>query len=518
MRYGVVGLVFTFSVALNVCRAEISDDCATKVINPIVQRIVSDLKARAAETEDEKRQQLAQRVRNNLGHDLSQGTSLWICANRASGSDVGNRVDAQFASMLENRRIDVQAGTTNGGGGSTSLVPSGSVAGLLGLAVEYGGISESFNGTTVTFRTTPAKLLGAMAHIYGPDAPPPSDGTYAALQRVSMSVSFDTSRTTGASTDSGSELLANYQQLSQATVRILLIHDRDPLSPKNWREIRQKSTSISAQDFADAAAQLLGALTKQPAFDKTLDDALNAYDKIDVNLLDESVLKKTIADYFEEIQVITALIPDWRQRWDAYGAARLTLEKLNSDLYRKIAKAPTLSFEYDFTRPPAVSGTAADATPVPAVTAPDLSTMGLVYVASLFDSEYTLNATARFFNETQSGMSGNFRDFQLAGKWDIPVGRIPSFIAKGTLTFSGLFEHLHQKPLGVDLLINDQNVNQPGNIGIFQAKYSIPVRDSGLEIPISFTASNRTELIKEKEIRGNIGITFNLDKLFSRSK
>lgn len=93
-----------------------------------------------------------------------------------------------------------------------------------------------------------------------------------------------------------------------------------------------------------------------------------------------------------------------------------------------------------------------------------------------------------------------------------------SFVVKGTLTFSGLFEHLHQRPLGVDLLINDQKVNKPGNIGVFQAKYSIPIGDSGLQVPISFSASNRTELIHENEIRGNIGITFDLDKLFAKPK
>ena len=46
--------------------------------------------------------------------------------------------------------------------------------------------------------------------------------------------------------------------------------------------------------------------------------------------------------------------------------------------------------------------------------------------------------------------------------------------------FSGLYEHLHQKPLGIDLKIGDQTINQPGDIGVFQVKYSIPVGDSGV--------------------------------------
>jgi len=150
------------------------------------------------------------------------------------------------------------------------------------------------------------------------------------------------------------------------------------------------------------------------------------------------------------------------------------------------------------------------------VTPPDLSSGNLIFTASLGDSDYTVNASVNFFNDTLPTMKGNFRDFQLSGKWDIPLGGLPPVIAKGTLTFSGLYEHLHQKPLGINLTINDTKVNQPGDMGVFQVKYSIPVGDSGVQVPISFTASNRTELVKEKDTRGNIGITFDLDKLFSK--
>jgi hypothetical protein len=44
----------------------------------------------------------------------------------------------------------------------------------------------------------------------------------------------------------------------------------------------------------------------------------------------------------------------------------------------------------------------------------------------------------------------------------------------------------------------------------------ISVRGVGLQIPLSFSVSNRTELIKEKDVQANFGITFNLDALFSK--
>ncbi len=44
------------------------------------------------------------------------------------------------------------------------------------------------------------------------------------------------------------------------------------------------------------------------------------------------------------------------------------------------------------------------------------------------------------------------------------------------------------------------------------------VKGSGVKVPVSFTLANRTELIKEKEVRGTIGVTFDFDSLFSKPK
>ena len=52
-----------------------------------------------------------------------------------------------------------------------------------------------------------------------------------------------------------------------------------------------------------------------------------------------------------------------------------------------------------------------------------------------------------------------------------------------------------------------------GNIGFLQAKLTVPVKDSGVKIPLSITASNRTELIKEKDVRASFGVTLDLDAL-----
>jgi hypothetical protein len=73
-----------------------------------------------------------------------------------------------------------------------------------------------------------------------------------------------------------------------------------------------------------------------------------------------------------------------------------------------------------------------------------------------------------------------------------------------------------EEPLGQTVKVNDVTIARTGNIGLFQSKLTIPVKGSGIKIPISFTYSNRTELIKEKDVRGSIGFTLDLDSIFSK--
>ena len=52
-----------------------------------------------------------------------------------------------------------------------------------------------------------------------------------------------------------------------------------------------------------------------------------------------------------------------------------------------------------------------------------------------------------------------------------------------------------------------------GHIGVVQGKLTIPINGI-VRVPISVTWSNRTELIKQEDLRGQIGLTFDLDNVF----
>jgi hypothetical protein len=102
-------------------------------------------------------------------------------------------------------------------------------------------------------------------------------------------------------------------------------------------------------------------------------------------------------------------------------------------------------------------------------------------------------------------------------QFDLPLKEIQN-VGRPAISFSGQFLALLEEPLGQKVTLNGVTISRTGNIGVFQAKLSIPIKDSGVKIPVAFTYASRTELVKEKDVRGNIGITFDLDSLFAKAK
>jgi hypothetical protein len=112
------------------------------------------------------------------------------------------------------------------------------------------------------------------------------------------------------------------------------------------------------------------------------------------------------------------------------------------------------------------------------------------------------------------GMKKRIRDFNFSGQVDYKVGSLLGF---GDVTFflSGRYERQMENamdPMGTVVM------STKGDIAVGQIGMRIPIKGTGLKVPISFSFANRTELIKEKEVRGNIGFTFDLDTLFSNVK
>ena len=199
--------------------------------------------------------------------------------------------------------------------------------------------------------------------------------------------------------------------------------------------------------------------------------------------------------------------------------------KAQGGIRGKIDKSPILTLEYTDTRQGTMatmmSMASAGASPAtPGAKLPDLSNFKLILAGgTVGGTTLTANASLTLFNSNpQAPAKGRIRDFQLSGQADIPLREIQS-IGVPTLTFSGLFLSLRKQPLGMPVQVNGVNVNLKGNIGFAQAKISFPVKKgSGVNVPLSVTYASRTELNKEHDIRGSIGMTLDLDSIFAAVK
>jgi hypothetical protein len=187
-------------------------------------------------------------------------------------------------------------------------------------------------------------------------------------------------------------------------------------------------------------------------------------------------------------------VTGYARQFQAYTEAK------NSILDR-IARARVFTLEYTNNR---------------AVNAPDTSNFNFIAATGTGRRiDLTANASFTFFNKrpAAASLTNRFRDFQFAGQIDVPftLGDVGRF----EFWFSGRYERLLEDATtaaGINI------PNTKGDIAVGQIGLNVPIRGLGLKLPIALTFANRTELIKEREIRGNFGFTFNWDTLLSKLK
>ena len=113
-----------------------------------------------------------------------------------------------------------------------------------------------------------------------------------------------------------------------------------------------------------------------------------------------------------------------------------------------------------------------------------------------------------------------WRDMQIAVQAERLLGRGDPCASAGAGHPALAFEYLLQ-----DLRENAtvtfggfQYTVEKGRVHVAQAKLTIPVKGSGVKVPLSVSIANRTELLREKNVRGHIGVTFDMDVLTAAVK
>jgi hypothetical protein len=466
----------------------------------------------------------AQDAQGRMGTFLSPQTWLDAAALQgvpASGTAAStSAVKASVAPSVAQSRTDQQTTASAGTSGTTSAVSKGSVPSLLSFAEEYGGLTQSVSGSVTTVQGNVANIIKAIsAKEYEKSFTAGANNPFVrSVSKASFSIGLNTG-TTGSSTSTS----AQPSTFSSATAHIDLINYRDPRDKhweQTWRDLAQKQ----GQDIEDEVNKEVVTLKKSEAYNEwrnktqqTLTD-LATYEKTTNDAPADrdkkiSAALQGILDDFKTIDGISEVL--LKAKLAAYTKQKQSITDI-------INKSPVFSFEYTFTNQSSVQlPKSTTQTYAIGTTAPNLSNFNFIFGGPLSKNgavQITANASTTLFTSASSQLHLTpVRDYKFAAEVDIPVPAIAS-LAKSTVSLSGLFQGLLQEPLGQQVMVNGVAVKNTGNIVLGQAKWSFPVGTSGITFPISITVSNRTELIKEKDVKGTIGVSYNLDSLFSKQQ
>ena len=427
---------------------------------------------------------------------------------------VSKQEDAALFHRFEEGRIDKDATISGASGGTTSVTSKGSVPSLFSFAAEHGALTQSVENNQLVFRGNVANSIAALKfqdYITSYIKLHEQNALIRNIAQISFSASFNTASNNSTAVPSSN---ATSNSFAGASVHYDIYNHRDPRDARwgaDWAAVRQKVT-----DLANASGAFRRAIESQDT--KWPDEAKEALTKLGTNPTDDQIkaFLKALAD---DMVTRFGSSPNVKAAAQSVADALVSEGQFADAVNSKIMHSWTFSAEYSYVRQSSsqvpntiTGGPVSVASPLP-----NLSNFNLIFNSYLVaGSQLSINASTTVFDSIPMGSkTGRIRDYRVSAEVDIPLPEITN-IGKPTLTFSGLYLDLLQQPLGQQVLVNGVAESRTGSIGLFQAKFTIPVKGSGVKIPLSFTAANRTELVKETDVRGALGVTFDLDSLFSK--
>lgn len=419
---------------------------------------------------------------------------------------LARRESRKFVGDIQDIRVDKQVGGGSENAGSTSLVSKGLAPAILGFAAENGALTQGVSGTTITYRGNLVGTIEALRNQGFTMSVLDDSAATKLLRKLSYSFSFDTSRGNQAGT-----FVGDRQQLSSYSVRYEIKNDRDPRSP---------SYQAKWDALADADVQPLLDIATRIALDATAEPALDRWNtKARAAIIAKGARSERrdelIRQLDQELPSLDSFSPEVQRLLREFASRYDTLLKDHSAMRELISKGAIFTVEYVGDRRVGLVDTS------------NLKVIAEGDLLHLFGfgkgtTELTYNGAMTFFNSRPGPGMRRLRDFDHSLQLDYPfITGLGSFI----FSFAGKYKRFTENDLAPGSLITIPGgtitgaalANIKGDIASGQVKLSVPL-SNGIRIPISFTFANRTELIKEHEVRGNFGLTFDLDSLFARRR
>ncbi len=422
-------------------------------------------------------------------------------------------------------RMNKQLGSSGGATGVTSLVSNVAAPALIGLGVEYGAIQQNTTGNTTTLRANllgvSRVLLGEQQFSYCPEIAPEDCAPVSRwLRHFSGNASFEnTNSTTGtgtatpvtSTTPTPIDLFGNGFRMASWGARFDFTAT-DPSDPgfldRFGDVIQQLRTDQASADFTSAVSALFEGSAIE-AYREWLEQTL----PILKNAATPDQFKTKLGEQLDIlIAELKTLDANFRTKVIALGRASEDYFAVRDKLLQQI-QSRRFSLEY---------------TNLHALNQPTTSNLRFIFshqptAAPLL---ITANAAMTLYNSIPTGATtGRLRDVQAAAKIDRRLGMIPN-LGNAVLTVGGYYQWMKDDALieiGPGNVAPGSGIVLPGtaatllgtkgSIGIVQGRVTVPLNNT-IKIPLSLTWSNRTELIKESDTRGQIGVTFDIDSLF----
>lgn len=426
--------------------------------------------------------------------------------------------------QVERLRLNKLVGSSPGASGTTSLLSKVSVPGILGFATEYGGILQTNAGNVSTLR---GNLLGLTQMAFGAEQFPycpeidekncQSAGRW--LRRFSGSLSFGSVRgvTAAGSASAGStppvpvNLFGSEFRMNSWGARFDLTAN-DPEDPKfvpAWRKaIQTLRGSKEALDLTKAVDEVF--VTVPDLYDKWAEETAAVLQDAESSEF-KSRLERQLDILVERMAVADAA---FGARIAALRRSFLNYASVRDDLLKQI-QSHRASLEYTNQHPQNQL---------------NMSNFRMIYSHQPTKSPTLVTANAGFtwYNRVPGAIqAGKLRDVQLAGQLDRRLGEIAGF-GNAVATFGAYYQWMKEDAVitigpgnvapgsGIVLpTVAAQLLGTKGHIGVVQGKLTIPI-NGAVKVPVSVTWSNRTELIKESDLRGQVGLTLDLDSLFKK--
>ncbi len=425
-----------------------------------------------------------QAIENVVNNQLKT-YSLILFGTSISGTkeDVDKAIH-KLAAEVDEARVDKQVGSGSSTSGSTSLTSKGSVPAVLGFAVENGALERSVSGSTITFRGRPVQMVQALqsATFFDSYKKIEENGALGFLNRFSFAVSFDTTRGGANGTFTGST-----NQLSSFSVHTDLWNQRDPRS-KRFRERWDTLRSGVINDMTNRLYAVGDKVFDHPIYRERFE----AWKKRFLPSIIEAYKKNDDAALAQATDDALKLFPP---AGDIPGAVEIlrnaadstqSMLEARANILDLASKAPIIAFEYTDNR-------ATKVTP-PMVQLPDTSNVkGILEMAPFAGGSFTLNGSATIFNSRPMGFTGKrLRDLQISSQLDVPLNiKVAPKISNFVLSLSAKFDHIANDTLPIAAMSSSTTTMASattaalkGNLAIGQVKLTIPVKNSGVKIPI----------------------------------